>query len=292
MSYRTRERLVEALIRVSGYAAIAALLGIFGFLLVEGAPAFAAAGGVGAFLGGLNWYPISEPPQFGILPLLLGSLAVTLGASVIAIPLGVAVAVYLAEIAPAAVREALKPVIELLASIPSVVIGFVGIAILAPAIKQAFGLQTGFTGLTGAVALAWMALPTIVSISEDALRAVPASYKEASLALGASRWETIVHATLPAARPGIVAAAMLGVGRVVGETMAVMMLTGNAAVLPTSLLQPLRTMTATVAAEMGETVFGSPHYHALFGIGLVLFLITFAINFTADAVLNRQRRAV
>lgn len=292
MSHRWLERLIEWLVRVSGYAAIAVILGIFGFLLVEGAPAFGAAGGMAAFLGGVNWYPISHPPQFGILPLLLGSLAVTLGASVIAIPLGVAVAVYLAEIAPPALREALKPVIELLASIPSVVIGFVGVAVVAPAVKQAFGLQTGFTALTGAVSLAWMALPTIVSIAEDALHAVPASYKEASLALGASRWETIVHAILPAARPGIIAAAMLGIGRVVGETMAVMMLTGNAAVIPTSLLQPVRTMTATIAAEMGETVFGSAHYHALFGIGLALFLITFTINFTADAVLNRQRRAV
>lgn len=290
MVRRYSERLTESLIRASGYTAIAVIIGIFGFLAREGAPSFAAAGGVSAFLGGIHWYPVSAPPQFGILPLLFGSIAVTVGASVLAIPLGVAVAAYLAEIAPAAVREALKPVIELLASIPSVVIGFVGIAVVAPAVKQAFGLQTGFTALTGAISLAWMALPTIVSISEDALRAVPASYKEASLALGASRWETIVHTTLPAARPGIVAAAMLGMGRVVGETMAVMMLTGNAAVIPTTLLQPVRTMTATIAAEMGETVFGSAHYHALFGIGLVLFLITFAINFAADAVLNRQRR--
>lgn len=284
------ERLIERLIRVVGYTAIAALLAIFGFLVREGGPGFAAGGGLRAFLLGTHWYPISSPPQFGILPLLLGSLLVTAGAAAAAVPLGMAVAVYLAEVAPPWLAEVLKPAIELLASVPSVVIGFVGIAIVAPAVKAAFGLQTGFTALTGSLVLAVMALPTIVSISEDALRAVPGSYREASLALGVTDWETILHALLPAARPGLVAAAMLGVGRVVGETMAVMMLTGNAAVMPTSFLQSVRTMTATVAAEMGETVHGSAHYHALFGIGLVLFLITFLINLTAQAVLHRQRR--
>lgn len=282
------EKLIERLIRATGYTAIVTLILIFVFLVKEGFGLFNDASPV-SFLTGQNWYPISNPPRFGILPILLGSLWVTAGAVALALPFGIAAAIYLAEVAPPAIRETAKPVVELLASIPSVVIGFVGVAFVAPWIKGVFNLPTGYTALTGAVLLGFMALPTIISLSEDAIRSVPKSHAEASLALGASKWETIIHAVVPAAVPGIVAAAMLGVGRVVGETMAVLMVTGNAGVIPTSLLQPVRTMTATIAAEMGETVFGSPHYEALFAIGLALFAITFAVNLIADLVLRRNR---
>lgn len=282
------ERVIERIIRAIGYTAIVTLILIFVFLVKEGFGLFNDASPV-SFLTGRNWYPISDPPKFGILPILLGSLWVTAGAVALALPFGIAAAVYLAEVAPPAVREIAKPVVELLASIPSVVIGFVGVAFVAPWVKGVFNLSTGYTALTGAILLGFMALPTIISLSEDAIRAVPRSYAEASLALGASKWETIIHAVVPAAAPGIVAAAMLGVGRVVGETMAVLMVTGNAGVIPTSLLQSVRTMTATIAAEMGETVFGSPHYEALFAIGLALFSITFVINLIADLVLRRNR---
>lgn len=260
---------------------------IFLFLLREGAAVFKAVRPL-EFILGLNWYPVSEHPQYGILPLVAGSFLVTAGALVIVVPLGLAVAVYTAYVAPPLVREILKPTVELLAAIPSVVIGFLGMVVLTPWIKALFGLPTGFTALTGSIVLAFMALPTVASIGEDALTSLPADYTDASLALGASRLETIVHVLLPAARSGIVAAAMLGMGRIVGETMAVMMVTGNAAQIPTSLLQPVRTLTATIAAEMGETVRYSEHYHALFAIGIVLFAITFAINLVADLVLHRK----
>ena len=208
----------------------------------------------------------------------------------IAVPLGVACAMYLAEVAPPAVREILKPTIEVLAGIPSVVVGFLGLLILAPAVKQLFGLPTGLTGLTGAILLALMALPTIISIAEDALAAVPGEYRLGALALGATRWQALRGVVVPAARSGIIAAVMLGIGRAIGETMTVMMVTGNAAVLARTLLQPVRTMTATIAQEMGETVQFSSHYYALFGIGLALFLITFAINLVADIALHRSAR--
>jgi phosphate transport system permease protein len=180
--------------------------------------------------------------------------------------------------------------VELLAAIPSIVIGFIGIAVLAPWVRDLFSLPTGLTALTGSLALAFMAMPTIVSIAEDALTAVPSAYREASLALGATRWQTIYRVVVPSAASGILGAVMLGVGRAIGETMAVMMITGNAAVIPRSLLQPVRTLTATIAAEMGETVQQSPHYFALFAIGIVLFVITFLINFGAGAVLSRKER--
>jgi len=241
------------------------------------------------FLGGKEWYPTSEPEKFGLLPLLTGSALVSFGAIIIAIPLGIGTAIYIGELAPRTVREVIKPIIEILASIPSVVIGFIGMTLLSGIIKDTFQLNTGLTALTGSIMLAFMSLPTIISISEDAINAVPNTYRFASTALGATKWQTAYKTVVPAASSGILAATMLGLGRVIGETMTVLMVTGNSPRLVFSLLQPVRTITGTIAAEMGETVQGGLHYSALFAIGLILFLITFFINFIADKYVNRSR---
>lgn len=283
-----KEFLIEKLILLCGLISIVFVGLIFAFLLKEGLAVFKAVKFSDFFLG-KNWYPISEPGQFGILPLILGSLLVTLGAAIISIPIGVACAVYIAEVAPAKIKEILKVGIELLAAIPSVVLGFIGIVTLVPWVRTIFKIPTGLTALSGSVMLAFMAMPTIVSIAEDALYSVPKTYKEGALALGATHWQTIHRVLLPAASSGILAAVMLGLGRVIGETMAVMMITGNSAVIPHSILQPVRTLTATIAAEMGEAVVGSEHYFALFAIGIVLFVFSFAINVTADFFLHRKR---
>jgi phosphate transport system permease protein len=286
---RIWEFIIERLILFAGILTIIFVCLIFIFLSKDSAQLFKTVG-ITDFLFGRNWYPISDPAHFGVLPLILGSLAVTLGAIIISVPLGVACAVYIGEVAPPAVREILKPLVELLAAIPSVVLGFIGIVTLVPLVKNAFNLSTGLTALTGSIILAFMAMPTIVSITEDALNMVPASYKEASLALGATKWQTISRVVVPAASSGIIAAIMLGLGRVIGETMAVMMVTGNAAVIPYSLLRPVRTMTATIAAEMGETVHQSEHYFALFAIGALLFIITLMINLSGDWFVRRMKR--
>jgi phosphate transport system permease protein len=285
---KIKEFIIEKLILICGLASIFFVILIFLFLLKEGLALFKFVSPI-QFLIGKSWYPISEPPQLGILPLIAGSVLVTLGAAVISIPIGVACAVYIAEVAPSKTKEILKAGVELLAAIPSVVLGFIGMVTLVPWIKTLFKLPTGLTALSGSVMLAFMAMPTIVSIAEDALYSVPKSYKEGALALGATHWQAIVRVMLPAASSGILAAIMLGIGRVIGETMAVMMITGNAAVMPHSILQPVRTLTATIAAEMGEAVVGSEHYFALFAIGIVLFIISFAINVTADLFLHRER---
>lgn len=284
---RPIEFVIERLVFISGVASIVFVILIFVFLLKEGLSLFATTNPF-SFLFGRNWYPISDPPQFGILPLILGSLFVTFGAIVIAVPLGLASAIYVAEVAPLWLRDILKSGIELLAAIPSIVLGFIGIVTLAPFLKNVFNLPSGLTALAGSIMLAFMAMPTIVSIIEDAIVAVPRSYREGSLALGATRWQTIYKVILPAASSGILAAVMLGIGRVIGETMAVLMITGNAAVMPTSLLQPVRTLTATIAAEMGEAVAGSPHYFSLFAIGIILFVISFIINLLADMFLHKK----
>ncbi|MBI5399223.1 phosphate ABC transporter permease subunit PstC [Candidatus Saganbacteria bacterium] len=286
---RPFEFIIEKLVLISGLASIIFVVLIFVFLLKEGLSLFGQEN-LWGFLFGQNWYPISDPPQFGILPLILGSFLVTLGAIIIAVPLGLASAIYVAEVAPSGIRDVLKTGIELLAAIPSIVLGFIGIVTLAPFLKNVFHLSSGLTALAGSIMLAFMAMPTIVSIIEDSIVSVPKSYKEGSLALGATRWQTIYRVILPAASSGILAAIMLGIGRVVGETMAVLMITGNAAVMPTSFLQPVRTLTATVAAEMGEAVAGSGHYYALFAIGIVLFVISFAINLLADWFLHRGKK--
>ncbi|HOD12621.1 MAG TPA: phosphate ABC transporter permease subunit PstC [Candidatus Omnitrophota bacterium] len=286
---KIKEFIIEKLIFFCGLASIFFVILIFLFLLKEGLSLLTIVGPF-EFLAGKSWYPISEPPQLGILPLILGSLFVTIGAAIISVPIGIACAVYIAEIAPAKIKEVLKAGIELLAAIPSVVLGFIGMMTLVPWVKNLFDIPTGLTAFSGSIMLAFMAMPTIVSIAEDALYSVPKSYKEGALALGATHWQTIYRVILPAASSGIVAAVMLGIGRVIGETMAVMMITGNAAAIPKSILQPVRTLTATIAAEMGETVVGSEHYFALFAIGIVLFVISFAINVTSDFFLHKDQR--
>jgi phosphate transport system permease protein len=283
------ESIIEKIIFIGGISGVVILFLIFLFLFKESFTFFIRYP-LKEFFFGKNWYPTSAPPRFGLIPLLLGSLLVTVGAIAISLPLGVACAIYISEVAPRWAKEILKPVMELIAAIPSVVLGFIGLMILVPIIKQAFHLPTGLTALAGSITLAFMALPTITSISEDALSALPRDYKEASFALGATHWQTIRNVLLPAAKPGILAATMLGLGRAIGETMAVLMVTGNAAVIPHTFLQPVRTMTATIAMEMGEVVKGGLHYQALFAIGLILFLISFVVNFIADWVISRQRK--
>lgn len=290
MSFRKiKEFIIENLVFLSGLASILFVILIFVFLFKEGFSLFKTVS-VTDFLLGKLWYPISDPPKFGILPLILGSIVVTLTAAIISIPISIACAFYIAEIATGWTKEILKAGVELLAAIPSVVIGFIGMVTLVPWIRQIFNLPTGLTAFTGAITLAFMAMPTIVSISEDAITAVPRQYKEAAIALGATKWQAMHRVIFHACLPGIVAAIMLGIGRVIGETMAVMMITGNAAVIPTGILQPVRTLTATIAAEMGETVQGSTHYFALFSIGIVLFIITFLINALADFFLHKTKR--
>ena len=265
------------------------VLGLILTFLVYNSFKFFASYPIFDFLGGKQWAPTAEPEKFGLLPLMAGSALVSFGAIVIAVPLGIGTALYLGELAPRVVRETVKPIIEILASIPSVVIGFIGMTLLSGIIKDTFQLNTGLTALTGSIMLAFMSLPTIISISEDAINAVPSSYRFASTALGATKWQTAYRTVLPAASSGIVAATMLGLGRVIGETMTVLMVTGNSPRLVFSLLQPVRTITGTIAAEMGETVQGGIHYSALFAIGLMLFLITFFINYLADKFVNRSR---
>ena len=281
--------IIEKIIFLCGILSIIFVILIFGFLLKEGF-AFFKDFGILKFIFGKFWYPTSDPAQFGILSLIVGSVFVTVGACAIAVPIGVMAALYISEIAPKGVRDVLKSFVELMAAIPSVVIGFVGMVTIVPLVRSIFDIPTGLTAFTGSVMLAFMAMPTIVTISEDAIRSVPWSYKEGALALGATKWQTIRRIVLKAAMPGIIAAIMLGIGRVVGETMAVMMITGNAAHIPNSIFEPVRTMTATIAAEMGETVRGGMHYRALFAIGLVLFIITFIVNFIADLFLGKSKK--
>ncbi len=284
---RWGELLIETLIRIAGISTIIIIALIFIFLLREGLPALLDIPLRQLF--STRWYPIEG--MFGLVPLLVGSLIVTILAVAIAVPLGLITAIYLGEIAPVWQREILKPLIEMLAGIPSIVLGFLGWVILAQFIQDA-GAPTGLTAFTGALILAYMSLPTIISISEDALYAVPKEYRDGALAIGATKWQTIWRVVLPAARSGIVIAVMLGVGRAIGETMAVMMVTGNAANIPSLssgvVFQPVRTMTATIAAEMGEVAQGSLHYSTLFAIGIVLFLITFAINTLAGKLVGAQ----
>ena len=283
------EYVITRTIKAMGYSAILFVALIFYFLLSEG---IVTVGEVPLKnLLSTRWYPIEE--HFGLLPLIGGSIIVTLGAMLVAIPVGLSTAIYIAEIAPRWAREILKSLVEMLGGLPSVVLGFLGILILSPYLRIFLNLPTGLTALAGSILLGGIALPTIISISEDALDAVPRSYRDASLALGATQWQTIWHVTLPAARSGVITAIMLGIGRAIGETMAVMMVTGNAPVLPTGLkylFLPVRTMTATIAAEMGEVAKGSVHYHVLFFIGIVLFLISLIINITASSFVFRTSK--
>ncbi|MDR3281663.1 MAG: phosphate ABC transporter permease subunit PstC [Endomicrobium sp.] len=282
------DTIVEAVIFICGIISVIFVVLIFGFLFKEGFD-FLKDFGILRFVTGKFWYPSSNPALFGILPLVVGSLLVTFGACAVAIPIGVMAALYISEVAPKNMRDILKSSVELMAAVPSVVVGFVGMTTFVPVVKVFFNVPTGLTAFSGSIMLAFMAIPTIVTISEDAIRSVPWQYKEGALALGATKWQTLRRVVLKAAMPGIIAAIMLGIGRVIGETMAVMMITGNAACIPNSIFEPVRTMTATIAAEMGETVKGGTHYKALFAIGLVLFLITFIVNFVADLFLRKTQ---
>src|SRR3990172_4393743 len=288
-SLNWREFVITRLIKASGYSAILFVALIFFFLVREGIPTFKEV--EASTLFSTRWYPIED--YFGILPLITGSVIITIGAMLIAFPFGIGTAVYISEIAPRWMREVLKPLVELLGGLPSVVLGFLGILLLSPFLRTALDLPTGLTALAGSILLGGIAVPTIVSIAEDALDSVPRSYREGAWALGATRWQTIWRVTLPAARSGVLTAVMLGIGRAIGETMTVMMVTGNAPVLAIklgSLFSPVRTMTATIAAEMGEVANGSVHYHVLFFIGIVLFVISLAVNVAASSVVFRARK--
>jgi phosphate transport system permease protein len=284
-----REFIITRLIKAAGYSAVLIVSMIFIFLLREGSPAIVEIPLPTIF--SKRWYPIEG--YFGFLPLIGGSIVVTLGAAIVAVPLGITTAIFISEIAPRWAREILKPMVEILAGLPSVLLGFLGILVVAPIVREAFNLPTGLTALSGALLLGAISLPTIVSVAEDAIDAVPKTYRDASLALGATHWQTIWRVTLPAARSGVLTAVMLGIGRAIGETMTVMMVTGNAPILPqglSAIINPTRTMTATIAAEMGEVANGSVHYHALFLIGITLFLISLIVNLAAASVVFRQRK--
>lgn len=285
------ESLITGLIKAFGYSAILFVGLILYFLISEGFPAIIEVS-PSEFLK-TRWYPIED--YFGLLPLLVGSFIVTVGALIVAVPIGLLTAIYIAEVASPRTKEFLKPLVELLGGFPSVVLGFLGLLILSQFLRETLALPTGLSALTGALILAGIAIPPIVSISEDALDTVPQAYRDASLALGATEWQTIWWVTLPAAKSGVLTAIMLGIGRAIGETMVVLMVTGNAAMMPegfATLINPTRTMTATIAAEMGEVANGSTHYNVLFFIGIVLFIIALIVNVTASTfVFRRKKRA-
>jgi phosphate transport system permease protein len=286
---RLGEKFIEGWIFLAGLFAIIVLLGIIAILIKEGLPIFAYSP-PWQFLFGTKWYPVSEPPTFGILPFFVSTLMITLVATAIAVPIGVGCAAYLSEVAPLRVRETVKPIIELLAGIPSVMMGFIGLALLSPLVQSIFHLNTGLCGLTASIMLSLMSLPIIVSVSEDALHAVPREFKEASYALGATKWETIRHVCIPSALSGIAAAIMLGVGRAIGETMTVLMVAGGALAVPLSPVDPMTPMTSAIASGIGNAVRGGLQYQALFAIGLILFIMTLAVNLIAERVLERQKR--
>ena len=281
--------MVKALFFIVATSSIAVLLMITLFLFKEGIPILNKIS-VKDFILGDYWYPTSDPPDFGIFPLIVGSLAVTAISAVVSIPLGVMTAVYLSEIASARLREIVKPVVELLASLPSVVIGFFGMVLLAPFLQEVFDIATGLNMFNAALMLGFMSVPTICSISEDALYSVPTNLKEASLALGATPFETIVNVTIPAALSGISTAVILGMSRAIGETMVVLMVAGGAAMVPGSIFDPVRPLPASIAAEMAEAPYRGDHYYALFATGIVLFIFTFLFNLIADYISNKYRQ--
>ncbi|MCD6352985.1 MAG: phosphate ABC transporter permease subunit PstC [Proteobacteria bacterium] len=283
-----KENIYKWVFAVSAFASLLFLVGITITLFIEGLPIFKEVGFFDLLFGKL-WYPTYDPADFGIFPLIMGTVWVTVGALVVCVILGVGSALYINELAGKKQRAILKPMIEILAAIPSIVYGFFGMVIVAPFIQNLLGLPTGLCAFTGSLILGIMALPTVCSIAEDALSFVPKSFREASLALGANRWQTMVRVVIPAAGSGISTAIILGMSRAVGETMTVLMVTGGAAVIPHSFFDPVRPMTSTIAAEMGEAVMGGAHYHALFAIGLILFLITFIFNVIAETISRKYR---
>ena len=285
---RIKERIYKGIFAALAFASLLFLVGITITLFIEGGPVFKEVP-VLKFIFGKSWYPTHEDAEFGILPLILGSFWVTLGAVCVCVPLGVGSALFINELAPRKLKAFLKPFIELLAGIPSIVYGFFGMVIVAPFVQRLFNIPVGLTAFTGALILGVMATPTVCSIAEDALSFVPRSFREASFAVGANRWQTLTRVIIPASASGISTGIILGMSRAVGETMTVLMVCGGAAVIPKSFFQPVRPMTATIAAEMGETVIGSTHYHSLFAIGLVLFFITLVFNIIAELISRRFR---
>ena len=285
----TTEKAMRAFFFSVATASIAILFMIMLFLFMEGLPIFQEVS-VSDFLFGIYWYPTSDPADFGIFPLIIASLAVTALSSAIAIPLGVMTAVYLAELASKRVAEIVKPLVELLAALPSVVIGFFGMVIVAPFLQNVFNLPTGLNMFNAALMLAFMSIPTITSISEDAIYSVPTALKEGSMALGATHWETLLRVILPASISGIATAVILGMSRAIGETMVVLMVAGGAAMIPGSIFDPVRPMPASIAAEMAEAPFRGDHYYALFATGIVLFLFTLLFNIIADQIAHRYRQ--
>ncbi|HEY0710974.1 MAG TPA: phosphate ABC transporter permease subunit PstC [Polyangia bacterium] len=284
------EKVLEAVIRLCGISAILFVFGIFFFVVREGVGMLGKLD-FGQFLFSTKWYPTSlSNVRYGVLALFVGTASVTVLAMAIAVPFGLGAAIYVSEFCSRRTRETLKIVIELLAAIPSVVWGFIGISVMNPLIQTVFHEPIGLNVFNGALLLALMSVPIMVSIGEDALKAVPDSYREAALALGATRWQTVFRVLLPAAKNGLLAAVLLGVGRAVGETMAVLMATGHAVNIPHSIFEPVRTLTATIAAELGEASNGSDHYQVLFIIGILLFSITFAVNLTADLIVKGIRK--
>ncbi|MBN2125647.1 MAG: phosphate ABC transporter permease subunit PstC [Deltaproteobacteria bacterium] len=284
-----KEKGIRILFFCVALASILTLGLIVVFLFVEGIPIFAKVSPQG-FIFGRFWYPTSDPPEFGILALIVASVAVTGVASLISIPLGVLTALYLAEVASASIREWVKPVVELMAALPSVVIGFFGMVIVAPFLQELLDVPTGLNLFNASLMLAFMSIPTICSISEDAIFSVPTELKEASLALGATHWETIWRVIVPASISGVTTAVILGMSRAIGETMVVLMVAGGATMVPTSLFDPVRPMPASIAAEMAEAPFRGDHYYALFATGIVLFLFTLLFNMVADFISNRYRQ--
>ena len=284
-----KEAAIKAFFFTCGILAVLVLAGIFLTLLATAVPAFREIR-LSEFLGNTRWDPTSpEKAEYGLLSMIASTLLVTVGSLILAVPIGIGVAAYLSDVAHWRVREVLKPIVEILAGIPSVVVGFLGIVLFGPFLAKIFHTGNGLNALNGSILLAIMALPTIISISEDSLNAVPRAYSEASLALGASRWQTLVRVKLPAGLSGIVAAVMLGMGRAIGETMTVLMATGNARSFPTGMFDAVRTMTSNIAIELGEVPYYTTHYYALFAIGLVLFVMTFAVNLVADVVLRKYQ---
>jgi len=284
---RIKERLIHGFFLFNGVLVILVLAGIFFILVRTSFPAFREISFSGFFLND-NWNPTSYTvSSYGILAMLVSTIMVTAGALIFAIPVGIGAAAYLSDVASPSVREVAKPVIEILAGIPSVVIGFLGIVMVGPAIARIFHLNNGLNAVNGSILLGIMALPTVISLSEDALNSVPTAYSNASLALGATKWQTVTRVKIPAAMSGIFAACMLGMGRAIGETMTVLMATGCAPAMPNSFFDSVRTITSTIAIELGEVPYNTTHYYALFAVGFVLFVITFLVNLISDIVFNK-----
>lgn len=286
-----RNKIAKYLFLAAGLLSVVILGSIFWMLAVNGLKMFQVVK-LSAFFLNPSWNPAAfGNPSYGILPLLASTMLVTLGAMGFAIPVGIGTAAYLAEIAPARIREVLKPLIEMLAAVPSVVVGFMGIVVINPLLASIFGLSNGLNALNGSLLLGIMALPTIITVAEDAIHAVPAEYREGAYALGANSWETLLRVSLPACYSGLIAAVVLGIGRAIGETMTVLMATGNAIAMPGGFFSSVRTMTATIAIELGEVASGTTHEHALFAVGGIMFIITLLINMLAEKIAARYRKS-